>query len=197
MKLGILGGTFDPIHYAHLYMGELAICDLGLDRVIYLPNGTPPHKKNVQTSAKIRLEMTRIAVSDNPRFMVSDYEVKKEGFSYTADTLDYFKSTYPGDELYFIMGEDSLGYVEQWKDAEKLLSRHKFVVIGRGGYNIDIEGKISQLKEKYGSVFYYINAPEADISSDRIRARLRSGKTVRYLLPDRLLDYIIKNRVYG
>ncbi len=195
-RIGILGGTFDPIHYSHLYMGELAADELGLDKVIYVPSGVSPHKKDVRTPARIRLEMTKIATAGNVRFAVCDYEVNKNEVCYTVDTLDYLRGIYPDAHLFFIMGEDSLGYIETWRDAARLLGQCEFVVIGRGGCHVDIQPKIDALKHRFGGVFHYIKAPETYLSSEAIRARLQSGRTVKYLLPDCLITYIENNGIY-
>lgn len=194
--IGILGGTFDPIHYAHLYMGELAADELKLDKVIYLPNGTPPHKARVQMAPRVRYEMTCIATTDNPRFEVSDYEISQQQYCYTVDTVAHFKDLYKDSRLIFIIGEDSLSYIDEWKESERLLKSCEFAVIGRGGFHSNIEQKISQLEAGYGAVLHYLKAPELDLSSALIRQRLREGKSVRYLMPPRLIEYIEKHGVY-
>ena len=112
-KIGLLGGTFDPIHNAHLFMGQLCADALGLDKVIFIPAGIAPHKTVVATDAQRRFEMTQLAVSDKPVFAVSDYETNKQTPSYSVETVEHFKTLYPEDELVFIFGEDSLDYVEQ------------------------------------------------------------------------------------
>jgi len=195
-KTGILGGTFDPIHYAHLYMGALSADELGLSKVIFVPNGTPPHKSEVKTPGELRLRMTQLAVCDNPIFEVSDYEITKSGVCYTIDTVRHFKQIYPADELYFIIGEDSLSYVESWYDAEELFKLCKFIVIRRGGYSSDIEETIEKLHNEHGFDCRYIKAPELDMSSYGIRGRIRAGKTVEYLLPSALIKYINANNIY-
>ena len=196
-KIGILGGTFDPIHYAHMYMGAISADELELEMVVFVPNGTPPHKSTVETPGSVRLEMTKLAIANNTIFTVSDYEITKDGVCYTIDTVRHFKQMYPGDELYFIIGEDSLSYLEQWYDAKNLFKLCEFIVIGRGGYESDIEGKISELSCKHGFICHYIEAPELDISSEGIRKRICAGKTVDYLLPRELIEYININNIYS
>lgn len=195
-KIGILGGTFDPIHYAHLFMGQLSSDELKLDKVIYVPNGTPPHKQHVQTPGGIRLEMIKIAIAGNSIFDVSDYELSKPKHCYTIDTIKYFQLQYPTDVIYFIMGEDSLAYVEEWKNAAELLGACEFAVIGRGGFKSGIDAEIDRLHKKYGFAGHYLKAPELDISSDEIRRRMAAGKSVRYLLPDNVIDYAIEHKIY-
>lgn len=194
--IGLLGGTFDPIHYAHLYMGELVAEELALDKVIYLPNGTPPHKAQVRTPGQVRLEMTRLAIADNPRFEVSDYEVRQARLSYSVDTVAHFCEAYPDRRIVFILGEDSLAYVDEWMDAPRLLRSCEFAAVGRGGFHSDMERKIAQLNREYGTVIHYIKAPELDLSSEMIRERLRCGKSVRYLMPQALIEYIKQNQIY-
>ena len=196
-RIGIFGGTFDPIHYAHLFLGELSADEMNLDTVIFVPNGTPPHKDNTSTPGNVRLEMIKLAIEDNPRFAVSDCEINRPGYCYTIDTMRYMKDNYVNDTLFFIMGEDSLDYIEQWKDAALLFTMCEFIVIGRGGFTSDIEGKIKRLNQEYGFVCHYLKSPETDISSADIRNRLTQNKSINYLLPNELIKYIEKNNIYA
>lgn len=195
-KIGLLGGTFDPVHYAHLFMGQLCADALGLEKVIFIPAGITPHKAVVATDAPRRYAMTKLAVSDNPLFAVSDFETKKQTPSYSVETVEHFKTLYPDDELVFIFGEDSLDYVERWYRAERLLRLCSFVVVGRGGFTSDIEQKINFLKERFGAIVYYVKSPELEISSGIIRDRIREGKSARYLLPDSVLTFITEHGMY-
>ena len=191
-----MGGTFDPIHNAHLFMGQLCGDELGLDKVIFIPAGITPHKDVVATDAVRRYEMTKLAVADNPLFAVSDYETNKQTPSYSVETVEHFSKLYPGDELVFILGEDSLDYVERWYRAERLLQLCSFAVIGRGGFTSDIAEKVGFLEDKFGATVYYVKSPELEISSGIIRDRIRDGKSARYLLPDKILDYILERGMY-
>ena len=195
-KIGLLGGTFDPVHYAHLFMGQLCLDSLGLEKVIFIPVGVAPHKSVVATDALRRYEMIKLAVAGNARFEASDYETKKPTPSYSVETVEHFKALYPDDELVFIFGEDSLDYVERWYRAADLLRLCSFAVIGRGGFTSDIERKIAFLKERFGAVVYYVHSPELEISSGIIRDMIREGKSARYLLPDLVLAFINEHGMY-
>lgn len=195
-KIGLLGGTFDPIHYAHLFMGQLCADALGLEKVIFIPGGVAPHKAIVATDAQRRYEMTQLATADNPLFTVSDYETKKQTPSYSVETVEHFKTRYPDDELVFIFGEDSLDYVERWYRAERLLQLCSFAVVGRGGFTSDITQKIAFLEKNFRATVYYVKSPELEISSGIIRDRIRAGKSARYLLPDAVLAFITEHGMY-
>ncbi len=195
-KIGLLGGTFDPIHYAHLFMGQLCKESLGLDKVIYIPAGIVSHKNSVYTDAKMRYEMVKLAIEGNSCFEVSDYEITKSTPSYSDETVAYFKNMYPNDEIVFIFGEDSLDYVETWHNAAELLSMCTFAVVGRGGFELDIESKIDFLKEKFGAKIEYIKSPEFDVSSRVIRDMISNGKSVKRLVSDNVLNFIEKNNLY-
>ena len=195
-KTGLLGGTFDPIHNAHLFMGQLCADALGLDRVIYIPSGITPHKDVVTTDAKCRYEMVKLAIADNPLFCVSDYETTKQTPSYSVETVKHFKELYPDDELVFIFGEDSLDYVDTWYKAEELLSLCSFAVIARGGFESDIDAKIDYLKEKFSAVIYNITSPELEISSRFVRDMIFQGRSVKYLVPEAVLEFINEQKMY-
>ncbi len=194
-RIGLLGGTFDPIHNAHLYMGKLCIDELNLDKVIYIPAGITPHKTYI-ADIGARYEMVKLAISGNERFSVSDYEIKKETPSYSVETVDYFKKLYPGDEIVFILGEDSLDYVEKWHNAQKFLKMCSFAVIARGGFESDIDAKINMLKEKYGATVYNVCSRELEISSSNIRDMIREQENVKHLVPQVVLDFIDKHKLY-
>ncbi|MBE7027310.1 MAG: nicotinate (nicotinamide) nucleotide adenylyltransferase [Ruminococcaceae bacterium] len=195
-KIGLLGGTFDPIHNAHLFMGQLCADTLGLDKVIFIPSGITPHKDAVTKDAKRRYEMVKLAIDGNPLFCVSDYETNKTTPSYSDETVEYFKKLYPDDEIVFILGEDSLDYVDTWHNAPKLLTSCSFAVISRGGFESDINKKINSLKEQFSTQIYNITSPELEISSRAIRNMLGEGKSAKYLVPDVVLDYIKEQGMY-
>ncbi len=217
MKLGIFGGTFNPIHYGHLAAAEEIRERLRLDRVIFVPSNIPPHKSEADMpSSRQRLEMVRLAISDNPRFELSDIEVRRGGRSYTIDTITGLSSLYPGAVLYFITGLDSFLDIQTWKDWERLLESCWFVVLSRPGYRFsslerlffmkDVsrrlhaldEGEINHLDVRQGSVAVCLDRiPLYDISSTDIRRRIREGRSVKYLLPEPVETYIIENRLYA
>ena len=186
-RVGILGGTFNPIHLGHLVMAEVARDQLKLDRVIFIPSYLPPHKsvKDV-IDAHDRYHMVRLAIENCSSFEVSDIEILRQGKSYSIDTVRAFKERLPrGTQVYFIIGEDSLTTLKTWKEIEKLLKLVKFVVVNR-------PGSVSKSKIKTLSV----EMPGLDISSSEIRKRIHQGKTVKFLVSKRIEDYIKTHQLY-
>jgi len=216
-RIGILGGTFNPIHYGHLAAAEEVLGRLKLDHVLFVPSFLPPHKQDeVIPSAAQRQEMVALAIAGNPHFTLSDIEVKREGMSYSVDTVAELLHLHPAAELYFITGLDSFLEIQTWKEWERLLSLCSFVVLSRPGYSftgltsIDFMHKAAEklhsldrkelarvvLETSRGTV-YLEQIPLYDISSTDIRQRVRQGRTIKYLLPERVETYIIKNKLYG
>ena len=187
-RIGILGGTFNPVHIGHLAMAQTALEQLKLDKVIFVPSNLPPHKASKEVvSAMHRFKMVQLAVKGNPKFEVSSVEIKRSGKSYSIDTVKYFKKLYlKGDQIFFIIGEDTLKTLHSWKYIKELLKSVKFVSINRLGYQ--------NTKSKVKTVS--IKMPALEVASSYIRQRLVSKKTVRYLIPDLVLKYIQKNKLY-
>ena len=190
-----MGGTFDPIHSAHLLIGEAAREEYGLDRVIFMTGGNPPHKTDT-TPAKARFTMTRLAISDNPYFTDDDYETEKTEKSYTVHTLEYLKDKYPNDDLFFIIGEDSLRDLPVWYKPEEILSMCTLLVFPRVSRDT-LADTIGKMRLKYGDNILPIDAPVIGISSTDIRDRISKGKTIKYMLPDKVIEYIKENNLYG
>jgi nicotinate-nucleotide adenylyltransferase len=190
---GLMGGTFDPIHVAHLIIAEEALDRLGLDRVIFVPSARPPHKPGSEiTPVEHRLEMVRLAVADNPRLSVSDIEARRDDTSYTIETVSALETELGGDEkLYFIMGSDSLAQFFTWKDPLDLLSACEFVVVPRPG--AAIEDGDPRIREKAT----VLDMPMLDVASSDIRSRLRAGRSVRYLVPGPVRAYIEAKNLYS
>ena len=198
MKIGIIGGTFDPIHNGHLIIGEYARTALNLDKVIFIPVGIAPHKNNDQiTSSTIRVEMINLAIKSNPFFYTSLIEVNKNKVAYTVETIASLKDEYPEDELYFIMGGDSIFEIESWKSSKRLMKLCKFIVLNRG-YKTreDIAKKMEELKLSYGMEVEAISSPIIEISSTEIRKRVNQNLSIKYLLPEILENYISKEGLY-
>lgn len=187
MKIGIFGGTFNPIHIGHLILAEEAREKLELKKVIFVPTYLPPHKENKDIApADKRLKMLKLAIKGNRNFIASDLEIKRDGPSYTIDSLKEFKQIYPNDELYFIIGSDLLTYLDEWKDLKDILSLVKFIAATRPGYALDkIPAFISTLPIR-----------AVDVSGFEIRQRIRGGQSFRYLVPDAVYSFITKNRLY-
>ena len=187
MKIGILGGTFNPVHIGHLILAEEAREKLGLDKIIFVPTYLPPHKDNADiASAAHRHKMIKLALKTNKYFSVSGIEIKKHGLSYTIDTLREFKKIYPQDELYFISGSDLLKYLDEWKDLNEIIKMVKFIVATRPGYPL----------EKIPSYISTVDIRAVDISAFEIRNCIKENKSFRYLVPEAIFNYINKNKLY-
>lgn len=187
MKIGILGGTFNPIHIGHLILAEEAREKLGLDKVIFVPTFLPPHKDNSNIApASDRLTMIKLAIEGNKYFIVSDLEIKRNGRSYTIDTIKEFKDKFGSDDLYFIIGSDLLKYLEEWKDLNEIIKIVKFIAATRPGYPL----------EKIPSYINTLPIRAVDISAFEIRECVKENKSFRYLLPERVYKYIKKRGLY-
>ena len=187
-RIGILGGTFNPIHVGHMTIAEMVCEKLKLDKVIFVPSCLPPHKSNKNVaSAGDRYRMVSLAVRKNPHFEVSDYEVKKGGKSYSIDTVTHLKACYPsGTKFFFIIGRDLLPTLHTWKQIDDVLKMVSFVTLNRPGYK----------QEKSRIKVRAISIPELQVSSSYVRKRITTGKTVQYLVPDNVLDYIHRKKLY-
>ncbi len=199
LRLGIMGGTFDPIHMGHLVTAEEACQQFNLNNVIFMPSGEPPHKDKRQvTAAEHRYIMTMLAVVANPCFTISRMEIESERTSYTVDTVRRFCDLYGSNlELFFITGADAILDITTWKNYEEILERCSFIATSRPGYSLQ------KLREVLGSAFaavmqhiHLLEVPAMAISSTEIRRRVAAGKTIRYLTPRPVEQYIYKNQLY-
>ena len=191
-----MGGTFNPIHLAHIYIAYEAKEQLKLDKVIFLPAGNPPHKKQDKTIDAIhRFNMVKEAIKTYDKFIIDDYEIKKNGYSYTFETLMHYKNN--DVEIFFISGADSLMDLEKWKNPDIVLANCTFVTFNRGQYtNEELIKQKSYLEEKYGAKIILLNIMNMDISSTIIRERIKENKRVDFFLPKEVLEYIEKNNLY-
>ena len=196
-KYGIFGGSFNPIHYGHLMICEYIKEEMGLDKVIFIPTGNLPHK-DLELSAKDRYEMVRLAISPNPDFEISDIETTRVKKSYTVDTIRELKKIYKEEKLYFLIGLDSLFQLKTWMKIGDLSQEIEFVVALRPGYldKEEINKEIDFLRENFGTKINLINTPLYEISSTDLRDRIREGKSLRYLIPKKVLDYIEESGFY-
>lgn len=194
MKIGILGGTFNPPHNAHLQIAELAGKQYGLDRIIFITSGNPPHK-DAMVSAKHRFNMTRLAIESNAAFCDDDFEINRLEKSYTLHTLEYLKQKYPTDEMFFIIGEDSLEDLPKWYKPDRILKLANLLVFART-QDGSLQGAIKIMRGKYGENIFPIDSPVIGISSTDIRKRIKNGETVRDMVPDRVIQYIEENGLY-
>ncbi|NLO89274.1 MAG: nicotinate-nucleotide adenylyltransferase [Clostridia bacterium] len=196
--LGIMGGTFDPIHYGHLVTAEEARCQFNLDVVVFVPSGKPPHKKDYRVSdAKHRYLMTVLAVVTNPFFDVSRIEIDREGYSYTIDTVKAFRKKYPWSEIFFITGADAILEILTWKKVEEIMDHCRFIAATRPGYNLsDLDKKFKAILPEYSNRVETIEVPALAISSTDIRRRVAMDKSIKYLVPEAVEQYIWKNNLY-
>ena len=196
IKVGIMGGTFDPIHIGHLILAMEAINYKNLDEVWFIPTGNPNFKqdKNVTDKQK-RFEMVKIATQDNKKFNVCDYEINKNGVTYSWETMKYLRENYDYD-FYFIMGEDSLMSVETWENAEDFLKNTKILAcIRRQEEMSKLDIKIDDLKSK-GYFVEKIPTSFIDISSTKIREKVQLNQDFRYFVPNQVFEYIVRNKLY-
>ncbi len=197
-KVGILGGTFNPVHMAHLIIAEIAREEAGLDDILFIPSGCSYLKDASDIlPAKDRIHMTGLAIEDNSHFALSTIEIDRGGNSYTCDTLLELKHRYPDQEYYLIVGADNLFTMEEWKDPEVIFRNAKILAAVRGSKKrADMEEKIAELKEKYHADITLLHVSHVDISSSLIREKIAQGLSIRYMLPEKVREYIIKNHFY-
>lgn len=186
-KVGILGGTFDPPHHGHLLIANEVLSVLALDEIWFMPNQEPPHKKKSKSiSNEDRLQMLELAIKGNEHFKIQTLELEREGPSYTIDTMKIIQSQYKDTLFFFIIGADMIEFLPKWYKIEELVKLVQFVGVERPRYSNDTVYPI-----------LYVDIPAINISSSLIRERLKNGKTVRYLLPDAIIQYIEESHLYG
>ncbi|WP_455257415.1 nicotinate-nucleotide adenylyltransferase [Peptoniphilus asaccharolyticus] len=194
-KYGIMGGTFNPIHLGHLMISEYIREDMRLDEIIFVPTGNPPHKKT--TDAELRYRMVELAVEENQYFSISDIEVRNSDISYTVDTITKLEKELDG-KIYFIIGSDTLFQLKTWKKIDLLFEKVEFICAIRPEYVstqiLDLE--LKYLKQKYKAEIHIVETPLYEISSTDLRNRISKGKSVKYLIPDKVIEYIKEKELY-
>ena len=196
MRIGVMGGTFDPIHYGHLFAAEEARVAFSLDRVVFVPTGKPPHKNRTDmASADERYEMTLLAAADNIYFDVTRIETDRTGNSYTIDTLKEMREEYPGAEFFLIVGSDTVGDIINWKNPHEIPLLCSVIVVERTGF-MDMDKNIKTLPEIIRKSVFVIETTPLDISATEIRARVCARKSIKYFLPPAVAAYIFKNNLY-
>ncbi|MBM7569595.1 nicotinate-nucleotide adenylyltransferase [Aquibacillus albus] len=185
-KIGLLGGTFDPPHNGHLLIAEEVYHSLGLDEVWFIPSYEPPHKEKSQTPVHLRVEMLENAIMDNDHFFINAIEIERKGKSYTIDTIKYLKEQYSDFTFYFIIGADMVEYLPKWHNIDDLIEIIQFVGVKRTDFQLNSKYPIKE-----------VNIPVMEISSTMIRDRVSQGKSIKYLVPDKVLDIIRENQLYG
>ncbi len=193
-RIGVIGGTFDPIHHGHLVAAEEARWQLGLDRVVFVPTGRPWQKPVGVSQAEDRYRMTVLATASNPAFTVSRLEVDHPGPTYTVDTLRRLRAAEPaGTRLFFITGADAVLQVLTWKEPDQVLALAEFIAATRPGF--DLDRLVSQVPGAAGRV-HRMDIPALAISSSDLRGRVARGAPIRYLVPDEVADYIHDHALY-
>lgn len=198
-RVGIMGGTFDPVHYGHLVTAEGARCEFGLEQVLFLPSGVPPHKRKKRVSdSEHRYMMTVLATLTNPYFEVSRLDIDRTGVSYTIDTLKILGEQYgPETELFFITGADAIFEIMNWKGADKLLKLAHFIAATRPGFSLEeLPLATQQWVDEHRDRFHVLKVPAMAISSTDIRERVRLGHSIRYLVPEQVDHYILRQGLY-
>lgn len=197
LKIGIMGGTFDPIHYGHLVTAEAALSKFNLDKVIFVPSGRPPHKSDKEiTSAEHRYLMTVLATITNKHFEVSRIELDRHGYSFAIDTVHQFHQIYGAEtEIYFITGVDAILEILTWKKVDQLIEECEFIAATRPGYEVKDLSK--SLPPRIAKRILTIGVPALAISSTDIRQRVREKQPIKYLLPEQVEDYIYKHKIYA
>ena len=187
-RIGVMGGTFDPIHNGHLVAASEAADAFDLDEVLFVPTGLPGHKKAV-TAAEHRYLTTVIATAANPRFRVSRIDIDREGVTYTIDTLKDVAKLHPNADLFFISGADAIAQILAWKEIDQVWDLAEFVAVTRPGHSL-------QLPDAPNAKISVLEVPALSISSTSVRDRIRQGKPVWYLVPDGVVQYIAKHELY-
>jgi nicotinate-nucleotide adenylyltransferase len=185
-RIGLFGGTFDPVHNGHLLMAGEVLNTLQLDEIWFLPNKIPPHKQDENTTSSThRVAMLELATNDNEKFVLSTFELDRQGPSYTYDTIMLLKEEFPNVQFYFIIGADMVEFLPNWYNIDELIQIIQFVGVGRPGYDV---------KSPYPVMI--VEAPQIDISSTMIRDKMKHRKNVDYILPASVKKYIEENHLY-
>jgi nicotinate-nucleotide adenylyltransferase len=216
MKVGVFGGTFNPIHYGHLRAAEEVRDKLGMDRILFVPSGSPPLKTREIAKAEHRYEMTRLAILGNPFFELSDIECGRAGRSYTLNTVEELKRTEPGTEFYFILGIDAFLDIPDWWQPDRLVAFTDFIIIARPAFRFidlkvspylkigmsalkDLDGSVTEIfmaKLKKARKAFLVRLTPIGASSTAIRRLIKQGKSIKYLLPPDIQSYIITHKLY-
>ena len=192
-KIGLLGGTFDPVHNGHLIIAEYLRDHLSLEEIWFIPARCHPLKDNVNISPpEIRYRMLQMAIANNPSFKSMDVELKREGVSYTIDTLNYLADKYRTlvPEFYFLIGMDIVNELPRWKDPQQILEKSRVIAFGRPGF------KAEEAAKDFLPYIQFIHVPLLEISSSLIRQRCQDGHSIRYLVPEEVREFIVKKKLY-
>lgn len=192
MKIGVFGGAFDPPHIAHLILAERAREEFGLDKILFVPTNIPPHKPKPVALAEDRIKLIKIAVKSNRYFEVLDIEIKRGGISYTVDTIRELKKNYPGSQLFLLIGEDEARKFDNWKESDEILRHVRFIIFLRSNLSRSRESNVALLPKEISD---FIDL-RLEISSTNIRELVRKGKSIKYLVPQKVATYIKEKKLY-
>jgi nicotinate-nucleotide adenylyltransferase len=197
-RLGIMGGTFDPIHYGHLVTAETSRWKFGLDKVVFMPTGQPPHKPDrIISAAEHRYRMSLLATFNNAYFLVSRLEIDRPGYSYTIDTVkEILRQVGPHVDLFFITGADAVLEILSWKNVQELVELCTFIAANRPGFDLSEPSLSGQQPKSLIQQIKTIEVPSLAISSTEIRHRIIAGHSIRYLLPESVEEYIKRHQLY-
>lgn len=199
LKIGICGGTFDPIHMGHLLVADMVRCHFGLDKVLFIPSGNPPHKKaNKVSDSKHRFKMVELATKSNSFFEALPIEVDRKGYTYTVDTLKQLGEIYPEDtNLFYIIGSDVVMDLLTWRDFKRVFELTNFISVLRPGYSRkQYDDQIEYLRSSFGIKLETFEIPLIGISSTFIRRQLLQGESIKYMVPEQVEQYILYNKLY-
>ena len=200
MKIGIMGGTFDPVHNGHLMLGHAAYKAFSLDQIWFMPNGNPPHKKSetIKSTAEDRMKMTSLAIAPFPEFVLQPYEALRAEVSCSYQTMEHFSKIYPDDEFYFIIGADSLMAIETWIHPERIFPTCTILATYRNEVKTkeEMNRQIQYLSEKYHAKIRLLETPLMTVSSHELRASLQSGDSVSEYMPAAVCSYIKQHHLY-
>lgn len=199
MKIGVLGGTFDPIHNGHLVLAQQVMDRQNLDFVYFIPAKIPPHKKDKKiVSSRNRYDMVKLAIEGNDDFKINDMELKREGISFSYDTIVDLKKLHPEATIYFISGADTIFQLDSWKKIGQLLSEVVFIAAYRHGYDLDLlSSKVTELNKRYDGNIVIQEISELEISSTEIRNKIAMNESVRYIIPDAVIAFIGERGLYS
>lgn len=197
MRLGIFGGTFDPVHYGHLLLAEICRQELALDEVRFVPAGNPPHKSGDISEGHSRADMVKLAVSGYPEFTVDRREIRRAGPSFTVLTLDEMTQENPDSELFFLMGADSLCDFPTWREPERILELSTVVAVNRPGVELSVRtGPVTDMGRLDSSRILVLSMPGTDISASDLRNRVRDGRGLRFLTPRAVEAFLTEHKLY-
>ena len=199
MRIGLMGGTFDPIHIGHLILGETAYEQLKLDKVVYMPAGNPPHKRHREgrASNEERFRMVSLAIEGNPHFEISDFEMTEDGYSFTYRTLETFRKLHPDRDYYFIIGADSLFDFDLWRNPQRIADACTLVVATRNHTPHEkLDEQIAHVRERYKASIVRLDSENIDCSSNMLRSYVAENRSIRYYVPESVRHYILEHHIY-